>query len=411
MTTSLRHAPTGLVLLIGLAGLAGCEGTAAKEKAKPKPVAPAKVEKPPGEADLTTVTLTPEAEKRLEIATVPVERQEVPRTRTLGGEVIVPPGHAITVSSPLGGTLLAPEGGVPAAGSRVERGRVVFRLLPMLSPEARATMTNAQVDAVGQIEQAEKQLAQSKVQLDRAKRLREANLGSEGAVVDAQAQYDVAEAALRAATSRRDALNRTIRGLEGGSIDPLPIEVEADGVLKNLHALAGQTVAPGAMLFDVERLDTVWVRVPVYVGDLTDIDTKTPARVGSLSAIPGDSATEAQPITAPPSGDPIAATVDLFYEVPNRGETFRPGQRVGVTLPLAGASESLVVPRSAVLLDYHGGAWVYAALGDHKYARRRVRLERVVGPQAVLNSGPEPGTPVVTDGAAELFGTEFGGGK
>jgi hypothetical protein len=33
------------------------------------------------------------------------------------------------------------------------------------------------------------------------------------------------------------------------------------------------------------------------------------------------------------------------------------------------------------------------------------------GPLAVLSLGPEPGAHVVTDGAAELFGVEFGAGK
>ena len=34
-----------------------------------------------------------------------------------------------------------------------------------------------------------------------------------------------------------------------------------------------------------------------------------------------------------------------------------------------------------------------------------------MGESASLSAGPKPGTPVVTDGAAELFGVEFGGGK
>jgi len=34
-----------------------------------------------------------------------------------------------------------------------------------------------------------------------------------------------------------------------------------------------------------------------------------------------------------------------------------------------------------------------------------------VGTMAVLDHGPAPGTRVVTAGAAELFGTEFGVGK
>jgi membrane fusion protein, heavy metal efflux system len=401
------------LLLVPL-GLAGCDQPQAKEAGKAaaaKPAPPAKVEKLPGEADLTTITLAPEAESRLGIATTPVERKEVRRTRMLGGEVIVPPGRSITVASPLAGTILAPEDGIPAPGTHVRRGQVVCRLMPLLSPEARATIAQTRVDTQGQVDQAEKQLAQAKVQLDRAERLHRDRLGSAGAVVDAQAQYDVAEAGLRAAKARRDALDKTIKGAEGGTLDPLPIEVEADGVLKNVHAMAGQKVAAGAMLFDVIRLDRVWVRIPVYVGDLDAIAADEPAEVGGLADAPGAPAKAGKPIPAPPSGDPLAATVDLFYEVENAKGDLRPGQRVGVTLPLKGEKTGLAVPRQAVLRDYDGGAWVYESLGKHKYARRRVRLDRVVGPLAVLAAGPAPGTKVVADGAAELFGIEFGGAK
>jgi cobalt-zinc-cadmium efflux system membrane fusion protein len=80
-------------------------------------------------------------------------------------------------------------------------------------------------------------------------------------------------------------------------------------------------------------------------------------------------------------------------------------------MPLKGDAESLVVPYASILYDLNGGAWVYEAMGKHVFARRRVVVDHVVGPEAVLALGPKPGTKVVTDGAAELFGTEFGGGK
>jgi hypothetical protein len=40
-----------------------------------------------------------------------------------------------------------------------------------------------------------------------------------------------------------------------------------------------------------------------------------------------------------------------------------------------------------------------------------VEVSRVVGGKAVLALGPKLGTPVVTAGSVELFGTEFGAGK
>ena len=165
------------------------------------------------------------------------------------------------------------------------------------------------------------------------------------------------------------------------------------------------------MLFDIEELDPIWVRVPVYVGDRRDIDSTAQAQVGNLADQPGDATRPAQPVNAPPAGDPLASTVDLFYEVENADHTFWPGQRVGVSVALKGQAEGLVVPRDAVLYDYYGGTWVYQKTGPLTYTRKRVRIDYQVDDEAVLLDGPGAGAEVVTTGAAELFGTEFGGGK
>jgi len=84
---------------------------------------------------------------------------------------------------------------------------------------------------------------------------------------------------------------------------------------------------------------------------------------------------------------------------------------MGVTLAERATEESLVVPWSAILHDTTGGAWVYENIAPQQYARRRVEVRRVVNSRAVLARGPAVGTKVVTAGAAELFGTEFGTGK
>jgi len=88
----------------------------------------------------------------------------------------------------------------------------------------------------------------------------------------------------------------------------------------------------------------------------------------------------------------------------------RPGERVMVELPLARTERGLLVPEAAVLYDIHGDAWVYEDLGDSAYARRRVQIARHTGGRAVIARGLAEGVKVVTAGAAELFGTEFGAG-
>ena len=90
--------------------------------------------------------------------------------------------------------------------------------------------------------------------------------------------------------------------------------------------------------------------------------------------------------------------------------TLRPGERVLVELPLKSTETGLVVPESAVLYDIHGATWVYEDLGDNAYARRRIQIARHAGDRVIVSRGIGEGTKVVTAGAAELFGTEFGAG-
>ena len=394
------------------AALTGCQPATSPAASASKPTPPAKVTSPVKEADLSTIKLTPEAENRLGLALVEVSRQPLPRTNTYGGEVIIPTGRLISVASPFNGMLTAPPGkGIPTPGSAVTKGQPLFVLVPILTPESRATMAPLLIESEGQAKQAAEQLKIAKVALDRAENLVRDRLGGNAALVDAKNQYELAQTNLKAAENRRAVLTKIASETEAGSINHQTIEAPASGTIQNVHALVGQTIAAGMILFEVASLDPVWVKVPVYVGDFPRIDGTRPARVGGLADTPGAEAKAARPVAAPPSGDPLAATVNVFYEVENRDGSLRPGERVGVTVPLKGSDESLIVPRAALLRDIHGGAWVYEKVGVHAFARRRVLVDRVVGDAAALTEGPKPGAKVVTDGAAELFGAEFGGAK
>lgn len=192
----------------------------------------------------------------------------------------------------------------------------------------------------------------------------------------------------------------------------LPIGAPETGVVDAVHVAPGQTVAAAAPLFEVVRLDRVWIRVPVYVGDVREVVRGASASISGIGGTAGTAARIARPIAAPPSADPNAASVDLYYELGNADGFLRPGERVAATLPLTGdEGEQLTVPWSAVLHDAFGGTWIYARVAPHVYSRQRVAVRNVVGDLAVLAAGPAPGTEVVSVGAAELFGTEFGTGK
>jgi multidrug efflux pump subunit AcrA (membrane-fusion protein) len=188
------------------------------------------------------------------------------------------------------------------------------------------------------------------------------------------------------------------------------IESPVAGVLQGLDSAAGETVAAGELLFSVITTNRVWIRVPIYVGQWRDVDTAQPAQVAEFGEPPNADLRDATYVSAPPSANPNATTIDIYYQLGNDDGELCPGQKLAVIVPMRSRVKSLVIPFAAVLYDIHGGAWVYEQLDQHVYARRRIAVEYVDGDTAVLASGPQPGTKVVTDGSAELFGTEFGVG-
>lgn len=373
-----------------------------------KPQAPASVDKVVKEEDLNTIALTEDAEKRIGLVIAAVEKKAVRRVRVYGGEVTVPAGRAILVAAPLGGTLKAPPGGEGKAGQSVKAGKPVFFLTPLLTPDGRATLSASLVDAEGQVNNAKTQLELTRIALDRATRVLKDGAGSQRQVDEAQAAFDVAVKTLDAAAARQAVLKKVVGDAESGTAAPIPIDAPTDGILRAVSALPGQTVPSGAPLFEVIDFSTAWVRVPLPVGDLDAIDRTLPARVGKLSAPAGARLPSARPVAAPPSANPLSATVDVFYEMSNSDGSLTPGERIGVTIPLGDARESLTVPWSAVVLDIHGGAWVYEQVAPRRYARRRVIVAYTAGTDAVLASGPSAGTKIVTAGVQELFGSETG---
>jgi RND family efflux transporter MFP subunit len=407
-----------------LLATAGCRPGDSHQAGKSPP--PATVAKPASESQLATITLTPEAEERVGIELAEVQRKPVHRRRTLGGMVAFPPGQTIVVSAPLGGTLSVPEeGDVPPPGSRVEAGEPIFSLLPLLSAEhrvlteaeqvqlaqSRAALASSQIEAHQQVMSAEVEVRTAQIAVDRAELLLRGKAGTQQALDEADARLQLAQRSLEAAQARNAFLEKTRLEADAGRLVPHVVFAPLTGVLSNFAATPGETVVAGQVLFEVSDTRRMWIRVPVYVGQSREIDSAADAVVrdfGQSAEVPGQ---VAKPIVAPPSADPAAATVDLFYEVANDDGRLRPGEKVAVTLALSAEKESLVVPWSAVLFDMYGGSWVYQKVAPQTFVRRRVDVDFVDGSDAVLARGPEPGAELVVVGAAELFGTEFGFGK
>ena len=315
---------------------------------------PVQVDQIVPETDFNTIRLTQEAEQRLGIQTVAIERQAVSQTRRYGGELILP----LHQGSP---------GGEQFPSKETQS---VFTILPLMTPADQIRVAEAQVTADGQVQAAKVQVQAARVLLARAERLLRDHAGSQRAVQEAKIQFQLAQAALAEARARRQLL--------------------------------------GPPLLSMTMPDQFWIRVPVYVGALNEIDRQQPARMEPLGNMNRQKGFMANPVSGPPSSNPIAATIDLFYEVANSNQEWQLGQKVQVLVPLKHNKESLTVPWSAVVFDIYGGTWVYKQTSPHTFVRARVQVSFLSGSTAVLASGPTPGTKIVTQGVAELLGIEVG---
>lgn len=371
------------------------------KKAETSREQPSKQSNPLTEKELNQITLTDKAVQRLGIQTVEVVATTVNNFRMFSGEIMAVPGKTITVTAPVPGTLL-PGGKTIAPGLNIRKGESLYKLLIMPSEK---DMISAQ-EEVGQRE-VQYNTAVEKVK--RTSRMYEEKSGSLRAKQEAEAELAGITAQLRVARGRIELL-RGNPSAATSRLSTLNMEAPISGTVLNVHTSPSQVLSAGAPIVDIVSLHPLWVRVALYAGDESRIAKGKNATVQGLSGGSGRSLI-ARSVTGPQTSNPQATSIDLYYEIDNNKGDLRPGQKVSVTLPFTGTTSGIVVPYSAIVYDIHGGTWVYTNPQPNVFVRQRVEIQTVIGQDAVLHRGPSSGTKVVSTGAAELFGTEFGGGK
>jgi cobalt-zinc-cadmium efflux system membrane fusion protein len=302
---------------------------------------------------------------------------------------------------------------LPQVGSSVKAGQVMFSLVPEVLTQAELitlkmavlTLQGAQIDAEGLVKQWESQVTAADVDVQRFKKLYRDGACTKKELDDTEAKLDSAQKGLTAAREKKTLADSIQLKTDAEKVEALVIAAPRSGIVRATFAVAGQLVPAGAPLFEIMKADQVWIKVPVYVGELPEIAEGEPAQVNNLADPLGAPGVTAKPVPAPPTAQ--ASSADLYYELANAKGKYRPGEKVSVRVPLRDAKKSLGVPWQALVQDIYGGTWVYVEAAPHKFIRQRVQVRYVDKGWAVLDQGPAVGAKVVTAGAAEVFGTEF----
>ncbi|CAH1201421.1 HlyD family secretion protein [Candidatus Nitrotoga sp. BS] len=404
----IKHNPKiGLMLIAGFLIITICF-VSLKLIAKPAEVREKNVTKQAitHESDLNTVHISDETYRKLGIEIALVKREAISKNKNYGGEVMVPIGGKASVTAPISGKLVSSSPEALRPGAQVNVGQLLYRIQPMLTADARANMVTALADANSLVNTSKTQVDASQIALARAKKLLADLVGSKRNVDDAYANFEVSQRNLEAAKVKQNALSQVVNV---GTIAPIDVKAPQSGTITNIFSVPEQLVSAGNPIIEISELHTLWVRVPVPVGEINEIDQQADAKVSLLGSGTNAKLFTAKPISATPTADPLTSSAHLYYAIQNDQSAFRPAERVSVSLNTFNNKQTiLTIPWSAVVFDIHGGSWVYTQKSSTTFERKRVFLERVSSGNAVMSEGPAVGSKIVVNGALELFGVETG---
>ncbi len=150
------------------------------------------------------------------------------------------------------------------------------------------------------------------------------------------------------------------------------LRAPADGYVIDRRAVAGMAVSPGAPLFEIADLSTVWVVAEVYESDISRIKTGQAARF-ETNAFGGEIFSGKVEFISPVA-DPSAHTLSIRLGFRNRpgpgGLKLRPGMYGNLSLNLP-AIPGLFVPSEAVV-DTGEAQYVFIAKAGGRFEPRRI---------------------------------------
>ena len=249
-------------------------------------------------------------------------------------------------------------------GDRVKKGQVL-----------------AEIDKA-QLQQAQLQLSNSAVELERLKALYEAGGLSKSDLDAIELKYNVAK------TQVDNLIENTTL------LSPI------DGVITARNYDAGDMYAMSAPIFTVEQITPVKLLVGVSESDYSKVKKgdKVSVKADAFPDLTFDGKIE----RIYPTIDPTTRTFTMEVVVPNSYSTLRPGMFARVTVNF-GVNNNVVIPDVSVVKQQGSGErFVYVLNEDGTVSYQKVELGRRMGTEYEVLSGVVDGAKVVTGGQIRL---------
>jgi RND family efflux transporter MFP subunit len=315
-----------------------------------------------------SITLTPDEQQSIGVETTEVKRQTVRKEIQTSGRVTEPETGIGTISARIGGRI--EKLFINVTGETVNAGQPVASIY---SPDVFASAE------------------EYKLALENPQRL---NASKESQAI---AQADQLIQASRRRLELWGLTAEQIDAIPAAAAPPVQITIYSTiaGVVTKRNVAEGQYVKEGDILYTLTDLNTIWIEADVFEADIPSVRRGLDARITS-PALPGQSLRGIVSFLQP-SVDAQTRTMVARIQVENRGMRLRPGMFVQVAFNAPLGSDTLAVPRDAVL-NTGKEQVVYVAKENGVFEKRTIEAQAVGDEYYSVTKGLQPGDRVVTKG-------------
>ena len=181
----------------------------------------------------------------------------------------------------------------------------------------------------------------------------------------------------------------------GKPVTHVTLASPVDGVVGELGAREGMNVMPGATLFRLNGLATVWVNLDIPEAQAGAVRPGA-AITATVPAYPGERF--AGRISAVlPEVNAATRTLRARVELANPGAKLKPGMFANVSIAPQATHDAVLVPSEAVIVTGERSV-VIVDRGDGRFEPVDVKLGRESGGKSEILAGIAPGTRVVASG-------------
>jgi RND family efflux transporter MFP subunit len=372
-----------------------------------------------GETEVAdTVSYLKEQQWKLPFTAEVVERRTIEQTLRVSARIVPKAGMDAVVLASVNGRYRPPSEGVPRLGMAVQRGDPLgyMDLLPLDETalvggrvETEVTLSRLAeeiIKAEATVVAEKERLEVAKKEADRVEKLVEAGALPRKRLDQAGAEVRIRLSALKAAdqvlASHQEIVSRfdSTRGGTGTSSGPISLEAPIAGVIMDVSVVAGSYRAGRDPLFRIVDTREVWVQGEVFEKDLVKLKSLD----GAYLQLPG---LETYNLAA---GDLVhigaridsnSRTLPVIWEVANANGEIRLGTLGRLSLRTGKRTDSVAVPRSAVLFE-ESRSVVYVQQGGETFERRFVKTGIEDQEWVEILEGLELGERIVTTGSYDV---------